>query len=88
MAMRSSKVLHFMKEKTFPLERGWYTFQGTVSRDGRGYKSGINQKVSLNPGTSEAKTFILLPFKPRHRACLPKKSLKAYNLTAKRRNKS
>ena len=29
--------------------------KGTVSQDGRGYKSDIKQKVSLNPITSEAK---------------------------------
>jgi len=34
--------------------------KGSVSQDGRGYKSGINRKVSLNPGASEAKKVILL----------------------------
>jgi len=32
----------------------------TVSRDGRGYKSGIHPKVSLNPINSEATKVILL----------------------------
>ena len=31
------------------------TFKGTVQRDERGYKSGINIYVYLNPITSEAK---------------------------------
>jgi len=33
--------------------------KGTVSQYGTGYKSGINQKVSLNPIDSEAKKVIL-----------------------------
>ena len=35
----------------------WWNPQvkGTVSRDGKVYKSGINRKVSLSPGASEAK---------------------------------
>ena len=34
--------------------------KGTVSRDGRGYKSGLNRKVSLNPITFEAKKVIFI----------------------------
>ncbi len=34
--------------------------KGTVHRDGRGYKSGINRKVSLNPITAGARNVFLL----------------------------
>ena len=43
-----------------PESKYLYHLKGTVSRDGRGYKSGINRKVSLNPIASEAKQDILL----------------------------
>ena len=34
--------------------------KGTVSREVRGYKSGINGKASLNPGASEANNFFFV----------------------------
>ena len=38
----------------------YYVLKETVSRDGRGYESGINCKVSLNPGTSKTTKIISL----------------------------
>ena len=54
--MNSKDILLVFIDLLFQLK----LIKGIVSRDGRGYKSGINWKASLNPGASEAKKFIFL----------------------------